>query len=332
MKFLYFGDPHIRGTSPQNRTDDYKTALIAKLREVFELARVHNVKAIIQPGDTFDRPEVSSGILLEFADVLAESPVPIYTTPGNHDLYSYNLDTFKRTSLAVLERLVPQLHVIQKPDKPTYFEEGEGGFGVQLTFTPYSSRIDIDGYGYSHEVENVPADVFTLHVAHGMLLDHEPPFDRFTLVQDVETNADLVLTGHDHTGYGVFQRRDGKTFANLGSLTRLSASRAEIERHIEVALIEIVVEDDMYVHSVSPIRLISANPGDEVLDRSKIEENAARKYAMDTFATLIQANGETVAVDVDAIITAIAKSEGINENVVKIALDKIAEMRNLAGG
>ena len=100
---------HIRGTNPRNRKDNYKEALIAKFREIFALAKYKGVTAIIQPGDTFDRPEVTTSVLLEFAKVLKESPVPIYTTAGNHDIYGYNLATYERTSLRVLELIVPRL-------------------------------------------------------------------------------------------------------------------------------------------------------------------------------------------------------------------------------
>lgn len=335
IKLLTVGDPHIRGTNPRNRLDDYKQATKKKIAEVFTLAAVHEVDAIILPGDILDRPEVSTGVLLEFADLLAESPVKIFTTPGNHDLYSYNIDTYSRTSLAVMERIVPQLTVSKRPGDPYYLEKDDTV--VQLTFTPYSSEIDRNGYGYSHEVEDLTNKAaayetitgepyqgpFKVHVAHGMLLDHTPPFDRFTLVQEVETNADIVITGHDHTGYGIYKRPDGKTFINLGSLTRLSASQAEIERTIQVGLITIVGKD----YEIEPIPLQTAKPGAEVLDRSRIEAEQKRQYAMEAFSTLIQTDTGEAAVDVDAIIETIAKQEGLNEEVIKIALEKIAEQR-----
>ena len=90
--------------------------------------------AIIEPGDTFDRPEVTTSVLLEFAKVLKESPVPIYTTAGNHDIYGCNLATYERTSLRVLELIVPQLTVINDPRQAKMFHQD--GNHVQLTFTP----------------------------------------------------------------------------------------------------------------------------------------------------------------------------------------------------
>lgn len=294
MKLLFFGDPHIRGTNPRNRKDDYKEALKEKLREIFSLAKYKDVKAIICPGDVFDRPEVTNGVLLEFAEVFKECPVPFYTTAGNHDIYGYNLDTYNRTSLRVLELIVPQLTVVN--DRYDFIALREGETEVALSFQPYSSEIDKDGFGYSPGTEP-PIGYFKIHTAHGMLLDHDPKvFDRFTLVQKVKTKADLILCGHDHTGFGVYERADGKTFLNCGSITRLSASENEIQRTIQVALITV---ENNELKDIELIPLQFAKPGDEVLDRSRIEAEKKRAYAMEEFSALIQdKQGNTAIVDV----------------------------------
>lgn len=327
MRFLKVGDLHIRGTNPRNRTDNYKEALKAKLLEINALAVKHDVEAILCMGDIFDKPEVSTGVLLEFADVFAESEKPWYTTPGNHDLYSYNLATYWRTSLALLERLVPNFYVIQNPAHAEYFIGDE--VDVAVSFTPFTAEIDRDGYGYSPDTRDeltVPREAFRIHVAHGMLLDHTPPFDRFTLVQEVETTADLVLTGHDHTGYGVFRRADGKVFVNCGAVPRLSASIAEIERPIQVALIEVLPDKKC---DIQLLPLESAAPGVEVLDRSRIEAEQKRQYAMESFAFKLNESldGESALVDVDSIVKSVAEAEGIASDVVKLALDKINDAK-----
>jgi len=321
VKLLYFGDPHFRGTSPRSRTDDYKEAVKAKMREIFQLAKEHQVDALLEPGDTWDRPDTSNSVLLEFADLLAESPVPIYTTAGNHDLFSYNLETYWRTSLHLLERLVPQFHVINDPAKAVYFGRNDE---VQVTFTPYTNKIDRDGYGYSPENNNPHS--FKIHVAHGMLLDHDPVvFDRYTYIGNVKTEADLVLTGHDHLGFDIYHRADGKVFANIGSLTRLSASVQEIERPIQVLLITYDRETGLHLEKI-PLK--SAKPGSEVLDRSKIEADQARQYHMEEFAALIQTQtGARVLLDVNQIVETIGEQEGLPPGVVRLALEKIEEMR-----
>jgi len=329
-RFIFVGDPHFRGTNPRNRKDDYKAALVRKLYEIFELAAQHQVEAVIFAGDMFDLPDVANSVLNEFADVLNECPVPMYTTAGNHDIPGYNIQAYANTSLRLLERIVPRLHVINDPAIPQVFI-GDS-VDVAITFTPYSGKIDVDGYGYSPGY--TVRDAYRIHVAHGMLLDHTPPFDRFTLVQEVKTTANMVLTGHDHTGYGVYQRGDGVIFCNPGSLTRLSASESEIKRTVQVALITVLsgefdnIEPGTTKGEVKLIPLKSAAPGEEVLDRSKIEADQARQYAMENFAALIQTkSGDRVLLDIPQIVDTITEQEGLTPQVRDLALEKIEAAR-----
>lgn len=329
IRFIYFGDPHIRGTNPRNRTDSYPEAWKAKLREIWQLGREHKVDAFLQPGDTFDLPDVANSVLNDAADVFAEAPAPIYTTAGNHDIPGYNVAAFGNTSLRLLERIVPQLRVINDPAVPVFFGRHDE---VAVTFTPFSGQIDRDGYGYSPGYENEHS--YRLHIAHGMLLDHTPPFDRFTLVQEVKTSAHMVLTGHDHTGYGIYRRSDGKVFCNPGSLTRLTASESDFTRTIQVALIEIETAPGFqHTANITLLPLQSAAPGPDVLDRSRIEKEAARQYAMENFAALIQtAGGDRVRLDINQIVEAVAEKEGVAPEVVRLALEKIEAARMVQEG
>jgi exonuclease SbcD len=319
VKLLFVGDIHLRGKNPRNRIDNYQETIREKLCEVYEIAKQHQVRAILCPGDIFDWPEVSNGVLIKCMQLLRECPVAIYTCPGNHDIYGYNLDTYDRTSLRLLSELVPRLHVVRDPGSPVLFSAI--GVDVAVTFTPYSGRMDHGGYGYSPEYRHRDTRLH-IHVAHGMLLDHTPPFDRFTLIQDVKTEADIVLSGHDHTGFGVYHRADGKIFCNPGSLTRMSASVNEIERTVQVALI------DTDTKNIELIPLKCAKLGDEVLDRSKIEADQKRQYAMEEFAALIQTgSGERVLLNIDDIVTTIAAQEQLPRDVVEATLKKIEEQR-----
>lgn len=319
IRFLNTGDWHLRGTNPRNRIDDYVAAVEAKLRECYSLAIKWECKAMIVDGDVWDRPEVSISVLLHFAGVLKESPVEIYVTPGNHDVYGYNVATYERSSLKLLELLVPQLHVVTDPSQGVLFD------GVQLTFSPFTSKMDINGYGYSPEGPAAATQgVYKIHVAHGMLLDHDPPFDRYTDINSVVTCANMVLTGHDHTGYGVYKRPDGVIFCNPGAIMRIAASTTEVERPIQVALI--TVDDGQ--GSIDLIPLQCAKPGDEVLDRSKIEAEKARQYAMETFAAAIQTTtGEKVILDINQIVETIAAEEKAPPHIVKAALEAIDAQR-----
>lgn len=323
MKLIFTGDWHLRGNNPRNRIDDYPTTAVAKLQEVFKIAVERDAKYILMPGDVWDRPEVSIAVLLDFAKILNESPVPIFVTPGNHDIYGYNLGSYNRSSLRLLEMLVPNLQVIAEPTKA--YRLSDGKYPVYLTATPYSRQMDIDGYGYSPETDT-GKDTVKIHMAHGMLLDHKPPFDRYSDLYKVPSTADIVLTGHDHLGYGVYKRADGVTFCNPGSLLRISASVSEIERQIRVALVDI---DTLTAkHSIEFIPLQTAKPGDEVLDRSRIEEEKQRQYAMEAFSTLIQTHtGGKVLMDINHIVDTIAAENNFAPDVVQTALAIIDQQR-----
>lgn len=323
IKFIFTGDWHLRGNNPRNRIDDYQAAADEKLVEVFKLAKDNCIAAILMPGDVWDRPEVSIGVLLHYANILKDTPCPIYATIGNHDIYGYNLSTYGRSSLKLLELLVPDLHVIS--EDPVVIG------GTWITATPYSGQMDIDGYGYNGDAGGINGFTY-IHIAHGMLLDHKPPFDRYTLIDDCKTNADIVLTGHDHTGYGVIKRADGKLFCNPGALMRMSASINEIERPVQIAEITIdSIHDDKHI-DIQLVPLSSAKPGDEVLDHSKIDEAKARQYAMDNFSTLIQSHtGQKVIVDVNQIVEEIAKQEDYAPEVVKTALAVLDGQREAMG-
>jgi exonuclease SbcD len=195
---------------------------------------------------------------------------------------------------------------------------------VALTFQPHTPRVDVDGFGYSPNAV-VPPELFNLHTAHGMAIDHEPPFNTFTLLKDIQTTADLVFCGHYHPGWGIFNRADGKTFVNLGSLTRTAASQPEIQRDISVAILEVRSKTD---YTITPIKLLCAKPGDQVLDRSRIEAENARAYAMGEFSALIKTqDGEVAQLDVNTIVETIAAQEKLPQEVVTAALDKINECK-----
>lgn len=320
-KFLVVGDWHLRGNNPRNRTDDYPAVAKEKLREVFKIAVDQKVTAILQPGDIFDRPEVSIAVLLEYAEVLRESPVDIICTIGNHDIYGYNLDSYYRTSLRLLEMLVPQLKVMKSEDV-VHFP------GVSITATPYSSLMDVDGYGYGPDIPVTKGEI-NIHIAHGMLLDHKPPFDRYSDLYKVPTTAQIVISGHDHLGYGIYERKaDDVLFINPGSLLRISASVNEMERKPRVAILS--VDSLGRKWEADFINLECARPGEEVLDRSAIEENKERQYAMEAFSTLIQGHtGGKVLMDINQIIDQVAQEEKFAPKVVQTALQILDVQREL---
>ncbi|MEN6565900.1 MAG: metallophosphoesterase [Veillonellales bacterium] len=320
MKFLFIGDIHIRGNNPRNRLDDYKEACKTKLRECFKIAVENKVTAILQSGDIFHSPEVSIATLLDFVEVFKECPVPIYCTVGNHDVFGYNLETYGRTSLQLLQLLVQNFNVAAGNARDTVIGDGKSKTDVWVSFQPYTSQVDTNGFGYMSSVGSFEP---VIHMVHGMLLDHNLPYEaKYTNLYNVETDADIILSGHDHIGYGVIKRHDGKLFCNPGALMRINASTAEISRPIQVALINTEKMD------IQLIPLKCAKPGEEVLDRSQIEENDARQYAMEEFSALIKTDTGTAVLNIPDIVEQIAKQEQLTKNVVDKAIELLGGVKS----
>lgn len=324
-KLLFVGDLHYSGVNPENYVSDYKEDFRTQMQEVYDLARKHNVEAILTPGDVFNSHTVSNSTLLELFEILQESPVKWYTIIGNHDIVGYNTDSYNRSSLRLLNMLLSDKVRLISNDK-IFPSVGMWHFAIPdkgefvLTGTHYSNEMDVDGYGYTPETCK---DVFNIHLSHGMLLDHVPPFERYTLIQDVQTTADLVLCGHDHTGFGVVTRSDGKMFCNPGAFMRQKASENELNRTVQVALITVGFEN-----TVELIPLQSAKPGHEVLSRKALEEAKQRDYAMSEFAALIQSKtGEVISLDTLQVVQEIGKSENVPQEVISEAVRLIQGRR-----
>ena len=308
MKILVIGDLHFRATSPRNRKDDYLTTLEEKLLEVWEIAKRERVDVIVQVGDIFHEPVVPIPVLLRAYDVFSKAPLPIKCVIGNHDVFGYNLDTYPKTSLYLLSYLA---------SSPVEVWQGKaitGGGVIIFNYAGYSRDNDIEGKGYQ-----VPDDLSTgcrIAVVHGMLLDHDLPYQAsYTNLHKLETNADIVITGHDHVGYGVVKRSDGKLFVNPGALMRLTASEAEMTRTVQVAVI------NTNTRTAELVPLKRAKPAVEVLDRSKLEDKKERDYAISEFATLIKTGKGVFTQNLDEIVLNLGKEQKVDQNIIEKAVE-----------
>jgi len=329
FKAIVTGDIHYRGTNPRARLDDFQEALEEKLTEVFTLARHHNAQAIICPGDVFDGPSASWGTVARLTQILRASPCPILAINGNHDIFGGNQASRFRTPYGFLVQTGFLWDVEDSEFTGEVEKDGQivlitgHGFDTNTdTKTPegkaqFSPRTWVDG-------------AFQVHVVHSMLMDRDPGFDmRHTLISEVETSAQVIISGHEHTGFGIVKREsDGVLFINPGALCRLSAHAAEIERTVQVALL--TVKDGQASAELIPLR--SALPGHEVLSREHIESAAEREGRIDEFLKLLASEGEAKFLEVREIIEDLAARENIPAEVKSEALRRIGAAREALGG
>jgi len=309
-------DSHIRGTNPRARTDDYPNTLKTKLREVFSLTAKRSCNAVICGGDLFDRPDTAYAVAGEFAAVLAECPVQIYVCPGNHEIYGYNLDTLGRSVLGFLS----QINLVQILSRePVVFRN-------EVT-------VYLTGQGFYHDIDRSPADYqtgisridgFKVHVVHGMLVEKPLPYEvAHTLINDVKTDAHVILGAHEHIGFGLRQRNDGVWFCNPGALSRTTAKTEEFYRPIQVALFEFSVDGIR----AELIPLSCAQPGIEVLSRDHLARLAEREERMNHFLSLLSAEGESKFLEIREIVDDIVRRENIPAEVRNEALKRLGKAR-----
>lgn len=317
MRFLFVTDTHGRGNNPHSRKDHFPETVITKLKEVIQIANHYEVKAILHGGDFFHTPNPSFHIGGEIAAVLKSATVPVYGIAGNHDIFGHNPMTLPRTMLGFISRMgVVQLI---RPNERVYFNEN--GMTVQLTGQEYHYDIDRRDPNLDYVVKKENAD-FAIHLVHGMMLD-KPRMEGMihTTVDMIKhTEADFTLCGHNHNGIPDMEV-DGKWFLNPGSMVRIYNNMSEMKRPIQVLLIDFNNGKPTF----QKIRLKSAKPSDEVLDRSMIEKAALREQKLAGFVQSIKSAGEFQSMNISTIIEEIANREGLNDKIKQETLRRIAE-------
>ncbi|PSL51258.1 DNA repair exonuclease SbcCD nuclease subunit [Salsuginibacillus halophilus] len=321
MKFLYFTDTHIRGSSPKNRLDTFPDALETKLTEVVNIANQHEVDAVLHGGDVFDRPDLSPNIVSRFLRVFQKFEAPIYAVAGNHDTFGHNPDTLKRTMLGLLHE-AGIMHVI--------------GAGEPVQFTSKTSRVQVSGQPYHYGIDRrnseldyapPPApdeDTVKIHIVHGSLVERPLPEGvPCTLLDHVfDLGADILLTGHVHDGFG-HKQKNGKHYINPGAIARVNNHWTEYQRKPRVLLIDI----DDQTPAFEFINLQSASPAEEVLDRSMLEKASHREEKLNAFIQNVRSHSDFQVMSIHDIINEIADAPedegGVSTDVKEEALRRL---------
>lgn len=315
MKILYFTDPHIRASSPGSRLDDFPETIMKKIEWVGSYAKDNDIEIIIVGGDWLDRPDVPYSILSNLATMLLNwrrNGITVYTVLGNHDLYGYNPKTFSRTGLSVLcvydslKRLSEVPIIIGN---------------ISLTGVDAHYSLDKDG-DVSHYVNvDGDSDYLKIHVVHGFLDKEKWDQVPSTAIKDIlHTGADIVLTGHEHKGYGVI-KKGGKLFCNPGALARVTAGLGDINQEVSVA----VIDSDLREIELAKLPIDIAKPASEVLDREKLLKEKDHTAKMMAFSNTISEFQTGESLNLYALLDNIAKEEKASMKAVDISRTKLQE-------
>ena len=310
MKFLFFTDPHISGRNPKSRKDYFPDTILEKMNEVTSIANEVGATAVFDGGDLYENPDPASSIARTTCQIYCRFNMPVYSVFGNHTLHGQNPETFQRTTVGIIEgaNLIKRLNI----EKPTIIEES----GITVGITGSDFNYDIDkGDRVAEYMPKKPDNVdILIHVVHGFLADKKWHEDiPHTLIDDIlDTEADIILTGHEHKGYGII-KKNNKIFCNPGAIGRVSASTSEMERIPQVAIIDIKEKDDYDIH----LRKIScAMPSEEVLDREELEKMVERKNHLSSFTNQVSFY-DIKGLNPYEVIEKLAKEDDLDPSVIK---------------
>lgn len=262
MKILFLTDTHITAKSPSSRVDVATDILLEKWREIRYVVDKEGIDLILHGGDFNNTPDVSNSFTGEIASIIREMKAPMYVVPGNHDLYGYNITTLDNTKLGVLANA--GVVNILKRGQGLEFDD------VVISGQEYYDKIDT-GINNDYMMDFTDDKKLNILVAHSMLMDHkfidEIPH---TVINDVVSDADLILAGHYHPGFDTVSIGN-TTFANPGSIYRNSNSKYHFDKPGYLIIETLRAEDGSVGREITRYNLKCAKSIDEVFKQKESE-------------------------------------------------------------
>lgn len=311
ISFIFRTDTHVADKNPSSWKGDYVAEIWESLRQVGQLAKAHQVSAVLDGGDYFHVKTAnrnSHGSIIQTASIHSAYPCPVHCVEGNHDLQYNNLDSISRQPLGVLYAANVFKHLREE-----VFQDGP--FQVRVVGVPYHPRRAREDL---LAIQKKPGDDFLVAIVHALAAENPPPKVEEFFGEPVFRYADLVTPdgpdvwafGHWHRDQGVVNV-GGKHFVNQGAVSRGSLTHENTARTPQVSLIEFEGAGPR----IKTIPLIVA-PAADVFDMERKERAEQESRSMDSFLERLQ---EDQGFD---------PSLSIDDNIR--TLDFAAEVRDLA--
>jgi len=311
VRLVWRTDVHLSDQSPGSRTDDWVETVLDKLVQVGNIAEKVKASAVIDGGDFFHvkSPSKNSHRLLRRVIELHQSyPCPVYCNVGNHDCVYGDLSYLPQQPLGVLFEAN-----VFKPlynEKEALFEKD--GVKVRVVGVPYhGSQYNLDRLHVKKKGEDYLVVVAHLYASSsgGSMYGGE---DIVGYNELLGADADIFCMGHWHKDQDIVEK-GGKTFINIGSLTRGSLSDDEVDREPSCAVMSFV-KNRIQVKKVP----LSVKPAREVFDLAGKIKKEKRAVAMEEFvSTLHQELSSQTSVDIKQQIE---KLEGLPDLVKEKAI------------
>jgi len=246
IRALVLNDIHFSDQPPLGRLPTYREDIAAKLRECAEITRTEDIDITLLSGDWFHQKRqnlVSHGLVQESADILRTFHGQRKGILGNHDLSFEGAASMSTQPIGTLAK-TGALDILLEDEILDF-----GGFTVLLSPVVWMPDQDLDATNFALGPESLAraqeAD-YVIRIAHGAIVPPgwgDVPFAVVPADAIDLSRIDILLSGHLHPDYGVFDIQQGShvcRFANLGSLSRVSRTPDQLSReHIRVLGFEI---------------------------------------------------------------------------------------------
>ena len=283
IRLVWRTDVHLSDRPPASRTDDWAGTVFDKLGQVRDVARKVNAHAIIDGGDYFhikSPTRNSHELVRRTVEHHADYPCPVYCVPGNHDSIYGDYAFLPQQPLGVLYA-AGVFRPLYDQHEAVFVQDG---LKVRVVGIPY--------HGTSYDLSRFTSiqrgdEDFLICIAHvlaskqgGTMFEGE---DIIKYADLLDTAPDLYAFGHWHKDQGV-EHIGGKSFVNIGSLTRGSLSQDDLARVPACAIFTCEKGKPL---EVTTVRLRVAPP-EQIFDLEKRDRQVRRHEEMDAFVGRIR--------------------------------------------
>lgn len=321
MKILHITDSHGTAKGPESRKDVYYITFLKKLYELGFVVKQLHVDMIIHTGDLFHTARVSDKFAGQVSQMIKAMGVPFYVVPGNHDIEGYTTDTIDQTKLGLLAKAgVVTILDRDNPIRITANQDGEE-YTVAISGQEYYAQID-EGNMRDFEMQQDEADLNILAI-HGYIADKpQHPDIKCTMVNDIITDANVILTGHYHRQFE-WHGADVDIY-NPGSMMRVEQTDYNKTHMPQYGILDISLDntgDIVYDYKFYQFRI--AQPSTVIFDYDSKYKARAASITLDGFKTSIANTMNVVqpSMTIDKIITDICTASNTDANLQTLALD-----------
>lgn len=252
MRFLIFGDMHIRHTPPENRVDDFFNTQREKILAAFALGESEGCDIAVQPGDLWDNPHPSKYVMAAYIELLKAQTIPLYTVLGQHDISFRNFEASEKYATHLLDR-AGAVHLVRS-DKAN----------------AVAPSITIQGAWFEQPAPAAERSLHPILLAHASVGD-KPLFPGQVLPSPrdyIRANPGykLIVLGDYH--YTFSDCYNGTTIVNAGCLVRKTVAENDLV-HKPCVFVYDTVTAELVQHFL-PIR-----PVEQVFDLSVKEHKSA---------------------------------------------------------